>query len=110
MQELINLYNEGTQAKNIYRNYDIPKSTFYYWLDQYKVIKHSRSGKVCATAQDVYELKREQSNVKQENEILKKLDCALIATQKEKLAAIAKLDGQYPVRAICRAANQMVCI
>jgi len=104
-QKLINLYNKGTQAKNIYRNHDVPKSTLYYWLDQYKVIKHSWSGKVCATAKDVYDLKRELSNVKQENEILKKLNCSLNSELKEKLIAISKLDGQYPVRAICRAAG-----
>lgn len=104
-QRIVDLYNNGTQAKKIYQKNNIPRSTLYYWLKQHKVITHAKTGKKCATARDIYELNRKIDVVKQENEILKNLECSIISPQKEKLVAISKLDGQYPIRAICRAAG-----
>ncbi len=75
----------------------------YYWLNKYKVIK--KTDREVLTANDIYLLKKSLRKIKTENQILKESDCTANSTRKEKLEAIAKLDGKYTIHALCRALN-----
>lgn len=99
--KLVNLYTTGSKAKSLCDEFNIPRSTMYYWLNRYKVIRTTDSGVI--TVNDVYKLKTKLKKIEIENQILKECGCTALSSRKEKLEAIAMLDGRYTIHALCRA-------
>ena len=99
--EVTELYNSGKRVSVLSTKYNIPKSTVYYWLNKYRVIK--RTENKVFTANDIYLLRKRLIKIKIENQILKECECTAMSSRKEKLKAIAKLDGKYTIHALCRA-------
>ena len=75
----------------------------YYWINKYRVIKSTENEEF--TVNDVYLLRKRMKKMEIENQILKEVECMVNSTKKEKLEAIAKLDGKYSIHALCRALN-----
>lgn len=99
--KLVNLYTTGSKVKSLCDEFNIPRSTMYYWLNRYKVIRTTDSGVI--TVNDIYRLKTKLKKVEIENRILKECGCTAASSRKEKLEAIACLDGRYTIHALCRA-------
>lgn len=72
----VKLYREsGKQLDEIANNLGIPKSTLYTWVQEYK--EHGEesfpgSGSIKPCNEELYRLRKELADVKQERDILKK--------------------------------------
>lgn len=95
----VSLYVKGTPVKNICQTYQLPRSTFYYWIDLYKMEK-SPSG-VYSNKKKVYDLSKRLARIERENAILKKSNCTIDSPTEQKVAAAEKLIGEYNVHVVC---------
>ena len=100
---ILNLYASGIKVSSICSDYAIPRSTVYYWLNKCRVIKQKIDSFI--TSNDVHLLNKKLEKIQIENHILKECGCTLSSSRKDKLEAIARLDGQYTIHALCRALN-----
>lgn len=98
--QLVNSYESGTNVTSLCSNYNIPKSTIYYWINQYRKIHLNNSKHI--TARELSLLKKRMKSLEIENSILKECGCTPQSPLKEKLAAISKLDGKYSIHSLCR--------
>jgi len=101
--KLVGLYESGMRAQQICRTFSIPRSTLYYWLKKHKKIKMDNGAAV--TAKDYYLLEKKLRKVQTEYSILIECGCNADSSRKEKLEAIARLDGKYTIHALCRTLN-----
>jgi transposase InsO family protein len=100
-QEIVAQYNSGVSVAELCTQHDIPRSTLYFWIQQFKPLK-------TVTENTVYyhqylELKRHADRLERQLEVIKAADCSLSAPRQEKLAALEKLHGQYSVHTLCNA-------
>ena len=102
-EELVKVYSYGTRVTTICNTYKVPRSTIYYWLNKYQVVK--RIERKVFTANDIYLLNKKLEKIETENQILKECGCTATSPIKEKLEAITKLDGKYTIHALCRSLN-----
>ena len=100
---ILNLYASGIKVSSICSDYAIPRSTVYYWLNKYRVIKQKIDSVI--TSNDVHLLNKKLEKIQIENHILKECGCTSSSSRKDKLEAIARLDGRYTIHALCRALN-----
>ena len=101
--QLVNLNIIGMKVSLLCVKYNVPRSTMYYWINKYRVIKKTKNE--IFTLNDIYLLNKNLEKIKTENQILKECECAANSIRKEKLKAISKLDGKYTIHALCRALN-----
>jgi len=99
-QEIVRLYENGTAAKQLYTEYDLPRSILYDWIKLYKK-QADKNGNVF-TYNELTLANKKISKLQQEIEILKKARCFPESPLKEKLNALESMHGQYPVKAMCR--------
>lgn len=99
-QELVKQYQDGISVSEICDTNNIPRSTFYYWIKQYKEI--ALVNKTNITPREVYLLKKRLKRLATENEIWRKCKCTIESSLSEKLEAINNLYKEYGVHACCR--------
>ena len=97
---LVDIKN-NVSINTILENYNVPKSTLYYWIKQDKEISDYYKKK-SITYHDYEKLKKERDRLLLEMQIFKDLHCFTDATTKEKEVAISKFVGKYPIKAMCR--------
>lgn len=98
--ELVRQYENGISVSEICSTNNIPLSTFYYWIKQYKEI--TLVNKTNITPRQVYLLEKRLKRLTAENEIWRKCKCTINSTLSEKLEAIKNLYEEYGVHACCR--------
>ena len=98
---LVNLYQAGgkTQAA-LCQEYGIAPMTLSRWIKQYSIVT-TDDGEVL-TAKQVKELQKRNAQLEEELLILKKSDCHLHATLKQRLNAVHNLRLQHNVKTLCR--------
>jgi putative transposase len=96
----IESYSNGQTVKDISNKNNVPKSTIYYWLHQYKVIE--RPNCVSITAREIQLLERQLEKSRIENAIFLESGITCKSSYKDKLLAITKLEGKYPVYTMCK--------
>lgn len=99
--QLVNSYESGTKVKSLCYDYNIPQSTMYHWIKQYRKIELNNSKQT--TAREIYLLNKKIKSMELENSILKECGCTSGSPLKIKLKAISRLDGKYSIHALCRA-------
>lgn len=81
--QMVKLYNSGKPASEIVKEYDLTRSAFANWVQKYN---KTGSFKVCDNRteeeKEIIRLKKENQQLKMENDILKQ--AALILGQKSK--------------------------
>ena len=83
--------------------YHIPKSTFYYWVDEYKKI-YSEDGYII-TKHDYKKLKWENARMQKQLEAYRITGCSPQSANKDKLVAIDKYRSLYPIKYLCDVLN-----
>ena len=72
----VKLYQEsGKNLGEVAHNLGLPKSTLYTWVKQFEVEGESRfkgSGNIRSSNEELYRLRKELADIKQERDILKK--------------------------------------
>lgn len=75
IQEIVKVYGKGMSITTLSNNYDVPRSTIYYWINKYTVISHSY--KNTTVLENVYLLKKLIIKIQTENQILNECGCYL---------------------------------
>lgn len=99
-REIVKMYSSGESVSIIVAKHGIPRSTVYYWLNQYKVINTIKVKSV--TAKDYYLLEKKYKKIRTDYQIIIECGEKIDAPRKAKLKIISKLDGKYTVHALCR--------
>lgn len=102
-QQFVERYQKGESAISICSQADIPKSTFYLWVNKYRQIVSP--GSIAISGSNFARLK--QKLEKQENiiAVLKAVNCNPNSPTQEKLQALEALHGQYSIHVLCDALN-----
>ena len=100
-KSFVKRFQQGETVASICAEHNIPKSTFYLWISQFKQTV-TRTGRII-TPKAYDSLKRHSE--KQENIIgvLKSVNCTCNSPLKDKLNAIEPLYGKYSVFVLCEA-------
>lgn len=93
-------YRAGESVATIVKEYGIPRSTFYYWIKQYRDLPDAEDIKPWI---ELEKLKRKHDRTRQINEVLQSVNCTRQAPLKTKLYELEKLYGKYNVRVLCEA-------
>ena len=102
-RKLVKMYFNGRNARRIYEAYNIPKRTFYYWVEEYRTIY--RNNGTIITAHDYKMLQAENEKIQRQLEVYQKAGCSQYSDEHEKLKAIKRLQGKYPIKYICDILN-----
>ena len=98
---LVNLYQAGGKTQTaLCQEYGIAPMTLSRWIKQYSIVT-TDDGEVL-TAKQVKELQKRNAQLEEELLILKKSDCHLHATLKQRLNAVHNLRLQHNVKTLCR--------
>ena len=101
-QTLVSLYYNGKTVSEICQEHQIPRSTFYTWIQTYRPIE-SKSNSRTVTPKDFDSILRRCEKQKQIIAVLKSIPAISDATTKEKLAILEPLYGQFSVHVLCEA-------
>ena len=99
---LVERYYGGEPVSDICLSANIVRSTFYSWLEPYKV-DYTKKGKHGVSAAEFVKIKKQNEKLSQIIEILKKVNCTVSSPPKEKLSELALLYGQYNIHVLCEA-------
>ena len=94
-------YQDGETVLSICSENQIPRSTFYRWIQDYQQTV-TDTGTV-ATPQEFLYLKRRISKLEDMIQVLKTVSCTVSSPLQEKLKAMEPLYGQFSVHALCDA-------
>ena len=98
-RNVVAMYLRGRNGKYIRAKYNIPKSTFYYWIEEYQKIYRS-DGKLI-TKHDYKIILTENKKMKKQLEIFKLTGCSPQSQENDKLIAIQKYKSLYPIKYLC---------
>lgn len=99
--EIVAQYTNGIPVAELCVQYDIPRSTLYFWINRFSSLKTVTEKTVCY--QEYVDLKRRADKLERKLEVIKAAGCGMAAPLQEKLAALEKLYGQYSVHTLCDA-------
>lgn len=99
--EVVTLYKNHSNIKELSVRYGISKATIYNWIRQYKVVPNSNKRKE-VTFGEYIKLQKHLERKTLELKIYQDLHCFKDATTKEKEITISKLVGVYPIKTMCR--------
>ncbi len=105
-KEIIEKINNNIPISQIMNEYNISRSTLYYWKKLYTV--HSSRHENKFTYSDIITLQNELKRKNRQIEIYEKAGCFKTSSLKIRLEAIEKLFGLYPVKEMCRIFNVKV--
>ena len=94
-------YQNGETVIQICNENQIPRSTFYRWIRNYRQTV-TDTGTV-VTPQEFLYLKRRVKKLEDMVQVLKKVNCTVSSPLQEKLKAIEALYGQFSVHTLCEA-------
>lgn len=94
-------YQEGETVIRICNENQIPRSTFYRWIQDYQQTV-TDTGTV-VTPQAFQHLKRKVKKLEDTVQVLKTVDCTVSSPLQEKLKAMEALHGQFSVHTLCEA-------
>ena len=100
-QAFVNRYQNGETVLQICNENQIPRSTFYRWIQDYQQTV-SDTGNII-TPQEFLYLKRKVKKLEDTVQILKKVSCTVSSPLQEKLKAMEVLYGQFSVHTLCEA-------
>ena len=104
-EALINMvvaeHSNGQSVAMICSQYNLPRSTIYFWIKQHRAIKASDGTEVLY--KDYLAHKRRVDKLEERIAIIRASGCSISAPLKEKLFVLEKLYGQYSVHALCDA-------
>jgi transposase-like protein len=100
-EQVVAKYCSGQSVSELCAEYNIPRSTAYYWIGQYHPLKSTADTTVCY--KQYVELKRHTDKLEAQLAVIKAAGCGTAAPLKEKLTALEKLYGQYSVHTLCDA-------
>lgn len=101
-------YQDGETVLSICSENQIPRSTFYRWIQDYQQTV-TDTGTV-ATPQEFLYLKRRISKLEDMIQVLKTVSCTVSSPLQEKLKAMEPLYGQFSVHALCDAWRSHVAL
>lgn len=101
-EELVSLYYHGIPVSEICREYQLPKSTFYTWIQNYRPVESKDSSRTI-TPKDFDNLLRRCEKQEQIIAVLKSIPTIANATTQEKLTVLEPLYGQFSVHVLCEA-------
>lgn len=99
---LVNLYYNGKTAAEICQEHQIPRSTFYSWIQAFRTVGFKNSARI-VTLKDFDSLLRRCEKQERIIAVLKSIPAIANATTQEKLAALEPLYGQFSVHILCKA-------
>lgn len=102
-RNIVAMYLRGRNGKHLRTKYNIPKSTFYYWVEEYKKIYRS-DGRLI-TKHDYKTILAENENMKKQLEIYRLIGCSPQSPENDKLIAIQKYKTLYPIKYLCELLN-----
>ena len=94
-------YQDGETVIQICNENQIPRSTFYRWIQDYQ--KTVTDSGTAVTPQEFLYLKRKVKKLEDTVQILKKVSCTVSSPLQEKLKAMEVLYGQFSVHTLCEA-------
>jgi len=101
--ELVKRHINGESVGSISKDTNLPKSTIYYWINQYS---KNIEAKKEVPASTVLELDHARKRIKKLEgliEVMRAVDCTASAPLRQKLEALESLYGQYSVHTLCEA-------
>lgn len=100
-QEIVTHYHRGTPVSTLCTQYEVPKSTLYHWIQQYRALKTTKD--MSLNYSDYLKLKKHAEKLESQLAIIKAAGCGINAPLQEKLTALEALYGQYSVHSLCGA-------
>ena len=100
---IVTLYESGKTYADIKKEYGISSSTLSGWVKKYSQVKIDDD--TILTAQQIKALQKRNAELEEENLILKKSDCNIHATLRQRLKAIEILSKQHKISILCRVLN-----
>lgn len=97
--EIVVQYTAGTSVAERCAQYDVPRSTLYFWINRFSPLK-TITEKTVYYQEYVY-LKRHADKLERKLEVIKAAGCGMAAPLQEKLVALEKLYEQYSVHTLC---------
>lgn len=94
-------YQDGETVISICNENQIPRSTFYRWIQDYQQTV-TDTGTI-VTPQEFLYLKRKVKKLEDTIQVLKKVSCTVSSPLQEKLKAMEALYGQFSVHTLCEA-------
>ena len=94
-------YQDGETVIQICNENQIPRSTFYGWIQDYQQTV-TDTGTI-VTPQEFLYLKRKVKKLEDTSQVLKKVSCTVSSPLQEKLKAMEVLYGQFSVHTLCEA-------
>jgi len=98
---VVSEYSGGRSVAMLCAQYNLPRSTVYFWIKQDQLIKASDGTEI--SYKEYLALKRRADKLEERISIIRESECSLSSTLKDKLFALEKLYGQYSVHALCDA-------
>ncbi len=102
-KNIITMFLRGQNGRRLRDKYHIPKSTFYYWVEEYKKI-YSQDGLII-TKHDYKKLEWENARMKKQLEVYRITGCSPQSTDEDKLVAVDKYRSSYPIKYLCEVLN-----
>lgn len=99
---LVSLYYNGKSAAEICQEHQLPRSTFYTWIQAYRPVESKNSSRT-VTPKDFDSLLRRCEKQEQIIAVLKSVPAVASATTQEKLVVLESLYGQFSVHVLCEA-------
>ena len=96
-------YQDGETAISICSENQIPRSTFYRWIQDYQQTITDTDTDTVVTPQEFLYLKRRISKLEDMIQVLKTVSCTASSPLQEKLKAMEPLYGQFSVHTLCDA-------
>ena len=95
-------HRNGQNVQLIISQFNIPRSTIYYWIKKYKHIKNLEEIKYISAYENE---KKKNQKLLQINQVLKLVNCTVHSPLQTKLKELEKLYGKFSVRVLCEALN-----
>ena len=102
-KNIVAMFLRGRNGRHLRDKYHIPKSTFYYWVDEYKKIYPEDEYMI--TKNDYKKLKWENARMQKQLRTYQITGCSPPSTDKDKLVVINKYRSLYPIKYLCKILN-----
>lgn len=99
---LVIFYYNGKSVTEICMEHQIPRSTFYTWIQAYRPVESKNSSRT-VTPKDFDSLLRRYEKQEQIIAVLKSIPAIANVTTQEKLAVLEPFYGQFSVHVLCEA-------
>lgn len=103
-KEIIKRYRRGVKVSQLCKDYGVPQSTLYKWLNE-STTYIRRYSRMPISNHQIYQMERKIEILQAENDIFKKSGCGTKSSIKEKIEAIERLKGEFTVHTICKTLN-----